>query len=394
MRLHLAASVLAVVALGAGTAAAATGESVSRVRSTSTACQFELTDPAGPGVSLRRNGVEVGLRRTNDDPAMPTFRGRHQGVPVDVTLWKGTPPDQLAELVAQHAPRRDELTAASLAGAVEGEGEGEVSESFDDSGVLVDLETFAYRITTDGLVEHGSIDGTATVTDNAKRRVGKSDCVRVPEGTAHTVTITGPGGRFTLATGESERGDLFARDYPSTTTAVRYRTFIPAASVGSPCGTFRGDNRGFSSYFEEPNRTRASVFFNWPWGTIDTTKNIGTTHKLNSSGAVIQSATASAAGIYFHTASIAPTFGRIGVNHSVGNPLCSVAGPIAYNVIIEAWKDGIARISGTRLKVPNHEAYVYPTSGAYGRTIFTRSTSSFICLSLNCGQESLWETSP
>ena len=109
---------------------------------------------------------------------------------------------------------------------------------------------------------------------------------------------------------------------------------------------------------------------------------------------MIQSATASAAGIYFHTASIAPTFGRIGVNHSVGNPLCSVAGPIAYNVIIEAWKDGIARISGTRLKVPNHEAYVYPTSGAYGRTIFTRSTSSFICLSLNCGQESLWETSP
>ena len=136
------------------------------------------------------------------------------------------------------------------------------------------------------------------------------------------------------------------------------------------------------------------MFFNWPWGTIDTTKNIGTTHKLNSSGAVIQSATASAAGIYFHTASIAPTFGRIGVNHSVGNPLCSVAGPIAYNVIIEAWKDGIARISGTRLKVPNHEAYVYPTSGAYGRTIFTRSSSSFICLSLNCGQESLWETSP
>lgn len=86
------------------------------------------------------------------------------------------------------------------------------------------------------------------------------------------------------------------------------------------------------------------------------------------------------------------TFGRIAVTHSVGNPLCAFAGSIKYNVVVEAWNGGAARISGTRVKVPAHEAYLYATSGEYGKTIMKKSASSFMCLSLNCGQQIPWET--
>ncbi|MEO6471649.1 MAG: DUF3238 domain-containing protein, partial [Aeromicrobium sp.] len=180
----------------------------------------------------------------------------------------------------------------------------------------------------------------------------------------------------------------------SSTSVIRYRTFISAAKVSSPCGTFRGDNRGFSSYYDKPNRTRVSVFYNWATKSISTTKHIGTTHKLNSSGQVIEAKTASSSGIKFQAPLMYATYGRIEVNHAVGNPLCSVAGPIAYSVVMEAWKDGAARIAGKRRKVPNHEAYLYPKSEAYGVTIFKRSTTNFMCLNFNCGDESLWETTP
>lgn len=176
---------------------------------------------------------------------------------------------------------------------------------------------------------------------------------------------------------------------------VRYRTFIPPSSVnalGPICGTFRGDDRGFSSYYSRSNRTRASVFFNWPSRTIDTTKNVGATHRLKAWGRSAKTKTASSAGIKLHTAMMGPTFGRIAVTHSVGNPLCAVGGSIKYNIVIEAWKGGAARTSGTRVKVPAHEAYLYPTSGEYGKAIMKKSASKFMCLSINCGQQTLWES--
>lgn len=88
---------------------------------------------------------------------------------------------------------------------------------------------------------------------------------------------------------------------------------------------------------------------------------------------------------------MSPGYGRIAITHSVGNPLCSFAGDIKYNVVVEVWKGGSARISGTRGKAPNHEAYLYPKTEDWGKTIFQRKNSGFYCLSINCGQDTLWE---
>lgn len=328
---------------------------------------------------------------------MPVYRGKLQGEDVLLTLWRGLSEKRLNRIVDEQDELQDELTVASLEGVVESADERvEVEETFTMSDALPGkLETVAYRAETGEVVEFGALESTVSARSGSTRRK-QSDCVRISADQRGGVRLGAKNRHMVFSGSGGSEGGLrpASKTYPTTTTALRYRTFIPSKKVGSPCGTFAGDNRGFSSHFDEPNRTRASVFFNWPIRTIDTTKHIGATKKLNSSGSVVQQKTASADGIKFHTAMMSGAYGRIGINHSVGNPLCRVAGPIAYNVIVEAWKDGSARIAGTRRKVPNHEAYVYPTSGTWGKTIFQRSSSSFICLSINCGQESLWETYP
>jgi hypothetical protein len=164
------------------------------------------------------------------------------------------------------------------------------------------------------------------------------------------------------------------------------------------CGEFIGDNRGFSTYYEKNHRTRLSVFYDWPGRRLYSTKHIGETHRTDWGPFSAKSARASADGIKLSNAGMdstprGATYGRVQVNHAVGNPLCKPAGPISYSLIFEAWKNGAARLSGTRRKVPAHEAYVYPTSGANGNTILRRSRAYFACLNTNCGDESVWATS-
>jgi hypothetical protein len=349
---------------------------------------------AGLVEPLTQTGTEAG------DTSTKVYAGEVAGEPVSVTLWQGSSETELAASIAASEKDLDSLGDKSVNEALDGEHEEEVSQQFTDLPAPSAVETVAYRLEVGDSVEHGVPTQDAAVAELADIASDASrECVRRDAADPSDVELETDLGQFVVESPAAESGATVmtaaaSSTYPTSTSVVRYRTFIPMETATTKwlCGTFRGDNRGFSSYYDKGNRTRASVFFNWPSRTIDTTKHVGATHRLKAYGRSAATKTASSAGIKFHTASIAPTYGRIAVTHSVGNPLCSFAGAITYNIVIEAWKSGAARVSGTRVKVPNHEAYLYPTSGAYGKTIMKKSTSKFYCLSINCGQETLWET--
>ncbi|MBC7633267.1 DNRLRE domain-containing protein [Aeromicrobium sp.] len=311
------------------------------------------------------------------------YRGTQAGKDVDVKVWMGASDAALAAELEQSAETMNSLESQSVNEAVDGDqSDAEVSETFTPSGVSQSQVPIAYRLVGDDTVEFGKPNTTHCGQLSPSAIAANDDVVL---GTVNSALILPLSADSTVSAAET---------YPETTGAIRYRTFIPAkkATTGPVCGTFKGDNRGFTSYFTAPSRTRASMFFNWPNKTIDTTKSIGTTHRLKAYGFSAKSKTASAKGIKFHTPLMYSTYGKMSVTHSVGNPLCSVAGAIRYNLVFEAWKTKGARVTGTRGKVPNHEAYFYPKTEASGKRIFTRKSSKYICLSVNCGDESIWET--
>lgn len=344
-------------------------------------CEYEV-ELAGTELAISDSmGASGTPTLVSNDPAQRRYVASFAGEDVEVTVWMGAAKADLQSNIDAAAADMDALKALSISEAVEGENtEVEVAETFDTQGGAIPTSVpIAYRVQSDEAVEFG-LPNTAEcgqLSATADRDVAMPTAMGI-------LTIPGnsPGGR-----------NMAAATYPETTTAIRYRTFIPAkkATTKIVCGTFKGDGRKFDSHYEVGNRTRASVFFNWPDKTIDTTKNIGTTHRLKAYGFSKKSKTASAKGIKFHSDLMYATYGKISVTHSVGNPLCGSAGAIRYNLVFEAWKDGSARIAGKRGQVPNHEAYVYPKSEAKGKKIFTRKHKSFICLSINCGDESLWE---
>lgn len=330
------------------------------------------------------------------DLTAPMFSGAIAGEPVTVTLWQGTPTGDITTSLAEPEEDLAGLGEASIAESVDGENEDEVEEEFTNLPQPSDLETVAYRLEADDAVELGVPEQDLTDAELAGAAEDSSrECARSHADNDDGAELDTEQGQIIIP-GKTELASAAAAaaPYPTTSSAVRYRTFIPNATATTKwlCGTFRGDNRDFSSHYSRSNRARASVFFNWPKRTINTTKNVGATHRLKGYGRKARTKTASSSGIKFHSASIVPTFGRINVTHSVGNPLCSFAGSIKYNVVIEVWKSGAARISGTRVEVPHHEAYLYPKTETYGRTILKTRNSKFYGLSVNCGQESMWET--
>lgn len=329
------------------------------------------------------------------DPAMPVFRGSASGVPVRLTVWKGVSEDSAHRSLRKSERLEGRLATASVSAAAEGDRSGlEVRETFDSPATSDELEPVAYALDVDGIVGVGSL----TPADGLKTRFESQRCqqiTRVP--VSGEVEVPMGDSTFVVPMAADAQPQVVAtKTYPESSSAIRYRTFIPAAkaSTGKVCGTFKGDNREFSNSYAARNRTRASVFFNWPTRTIDTTKAVGATHRLKANGFSKATKTASSKGIKFHTPMMSATHGKISIVHAVGNPLCVIAGAIRYNVIVEAWKNGSARIMGTRGKVPNREAYLYPKTEANGVKIFTRSSKTFICLSVNCGDESMWVTTP
>lgn len=383
-----------------------------------TSCLLKVTQDAD-GIKAGLPALQVRLTQTSDDSASPVFEGTLLSLPLKVTLWRGMPAAEVDSAVATMKEEWDDLAAASLDGALDGElaqDEVESEESVDDpSDVVGQLETLAYRVQMGPLVEFG-VKASGSVLGCVSDLISSLTSVTLvspllgvmslpkadlPDSETTPAIFMGqtPNAASVpyLPNSEPLGGFMTTASAPSTTSVIRYRTFIPdATATAGPkpvCGKFRGDDRGFSSYYSKSARTRVSVFFDWPGRRITSTKNIGMTHRYEWGGWDEAEKRASDAGIKLsgHAMNTAKTYGKVKVNHAVANPLCSNSGPITYGLVWEGWKNGAARLRGTIRKVPNHEAYVYPKSGAYGETIFKREHYPFFCLNLGCGDETIDE---
>ncbi len=329
------------------------------------------------------DGRDYPLTVVLDDAANPLLEASVDDKIITVEVWRGAPAEEISRLTRQGIESWDDLARASLDPTAKPQpDEGTLSMP---SGPVDDLVTFAAAV-DDG---SGQVERMGMSTRGAVLSVNEAEssrCLRAPS--SASVNLSQSDRSFDFPTREVQPMAKVSSEI------VRYKTFIPAAKAnGLTCGWFKGDNRGFSSSGTTSDRTRAVLYFTFsPTPSVTWSRSIGTTHKINpNTGAILKSATASSAGIKFSGLSQSATYGRAQVNHSVGNPLCSIAGPISYSVVVEAYVRGGAGIAGTIKKVPNHEAYVYPT-GLSAKTIFRRSHADFLCLNLNCGNESIWES--
>lgn len=196
--------------------------------------------------------------------------------------------------------------------------------------------------------------------------------------------------------------------YQNYVSQAIYRTFIADARVSlgfwetwgcgqafQPNRTFGGDNRGFvTPPFNAPwdstsSRTSFALNINWdnpyPYDVL-WVKSIGTTH-LYEGSTLIESRTASDAGIVISDAYSTSSYAQARVAHDVGNPFC-VAGSIQYNVVFRFYRNGTFEVVGWRYPVPHHEIYGGwdNGSGLMNWHQFGRFTNEgFGCLTGSCG---------
>lgn len=353
-------------------------------------CAYVFTAPNGTPTLRTSAGSPVSLAYRFGDSAYSTYDGPG-GVLLQV--WGGMRDSVIGT-------RAQEMEGDFPALAQRSFNESTTADASDDEGDIVDETTsssvgvlvpFAVMLTKSGsqLAEYSLADSTEVWAADRVSGV----CVSGNASSAKQVS-TQSGASFDFPDRASLAKEARPNALPTLPkSVVRYRTFIGPASVSFPpflCGwnfggRFAGDNRGFSTYYSASNRTRASVFFDWSRKAISTTKNVSETKRLDDNGRVIERKRASSAGIKFRGSTMAPTYGRIEISHSVANPLCWSAGHISYVVVIERWRGGGTRISGRLLRVPHHEAVVFPISGSYGSYVFTRNADAFHCLSINCG---------
>lgn len=352
--------------------------------------------PQQDALVVTADGVTGTLALDGTSEGLRAFSGTIAGEEISAEVLYGSTDTQIEQALAVGETYLDDLGNASEAGAVDGDVENEVTETFENLPDAVAVNPIAYTIQGDDWDERGAPQGSEWSANSTVA----AECVRDEAssvGGANEVPLITSGGPITVPR-PSASGNASLMSAPNsqrssvhwTSTAFRYRTFLPNAEVnGGPCGVFKGDNRAFTTSWNAPSRTKANVFFDWANKKLITSKDVGATHRLAKNGFSAKTRTASSSGIKFHTATIAPTYGRLVISHAVSNPLCSVAGDVVYNVVVEVWKNGAARVSGTRLKAPNHEAYIYPRLAQTGQTIFRRTSSALLCLNVNCGVETI-----
>ncbi|WP_146076181.1 hypothetical protein [Rathayibacter rathayi] len=203
--------------------------------------------------------------------------------------------------------------------------------------------------------------------------------------------------------------------YQPYTTAYDYKTFIPndkvnnfAAQLGCGLGSdefFKGDNRNFiGPGAGAPYRTpsyRTQMFLNVNWDNtapydLTYVKSVGPTRKLNSSGDVIETRTASDAGMVFQNPTRSGNLVTFGVSHEVGDPFC-VAGAVRYSLTwVKIYRSGSVSIEGSRQPVPSHEAYARFSSSNGSeswKTLYQATGTNFNCLlPAICASENIKET--
>lgn len=213
----------------------------------------------------------------------------------------------------------------------------------------------------------------------------------------------GEGGGFMLA---PEAYSTLSETAPAVNNAriwLNYKTFIPTKRVsvapGQICnpvkywnkGTvyFNGNNRGWSST-NNSIKTRAQIEVNFSTKKINLKKWVGTPKRYENSTTttVAESATASGKSIKLTGRKMNSKSASFTMHSKVGNPLCAAAGPIWAQVSATVYRNGSGSFYGYRYRAPNHEMYVVGSSGGTWQTVARRKLKSYLCLSLNCGQDS------
>ncbi len=219
----------------------------------------------------------------------------------------------------------------------------------------------------------------------------------------------------TLGTAQKFSAHVAPFSYQYWTTAYMHVTFIDAAMTpplesyetfacsGWPWEqvTFSGDDRSwdfpdYTAPFQTLNyRTMMFVNVNWdnpaPY-TLYLTKNVGATH-IYVNGVLTDTRYATMDNMSFDSPSASSSYAQLVLNHSAGNPFCSL-GAITYHDEVRFYRtSGLVEVTGWRYPVPHHEAYVrLSTSGGteYWNTMFRRTNSGFDCLLGYCTKDSYY----
>lgn len=251
---------------------------------------------------------------------------------------------------------------------------GEAEESIDLTAVSVPevSRMVAVRVTGPDSSELSVYDAAGT----------GATCTTAPVRLTTDVELTAlDGSRFMFTSDQPRPSGRGANDW----NLYYHRTFIPAAKANSVvCGVFKGDNRTWSTSLSASHRTQVTARIDWAAKKVTMTRLVGTTHRLAEGGFGAASKTASVSGIKITGVSASSTYGRFEITHSVGNPLCSLAGPISYHEVVSMYKTGALSVQGSGVQVPNHEWYAMKANASV-RTIQKTTAKDFFCLSVNCG---------
>ena len=144
---------------------------------------------------------------------------------------------------------------------------------------------------------------------------------------------------------------------------IQYDAFIAPSSITFLGRTFKGDNHGFGST-TGTFREYDSVTVNTTTESIGSSTTVcGTTYELNSSGAVVNSGTASTSSIQNTIAVQNGCNFTLTMTGDASNPLVTGAPGIYFNVTFTFNLDtGELSWSGTHVAFPNHEMLVDGTS--------------------------------
>lgn len=306
-------------------------------------------------------GARLATRTLDSDMFAPVLESLNGEVRVE--LWKGQRPEEVK--LSTHL--LEELAEASLREVTtEDFSHHEETVSFDEFPKPERLDVLAMRVTTD----------SGTTALKTLGRQGETNC--------QTTTLAGSQGAVVaMPSGTSfSFPDMTTSASPSDWTSFNYKTFIPPASISSPCGTFLGDNRSWNtSYRAGSSRTIAAAAIDYTGRTYTPTRTVGKTVRTSP---VHGEATASSAGIRFLPKGAATSYVSFEIAHAVGNPLCTLASPITYNAQVQMFKNGGVSVVASGIQVPNHEVYAYRRSGDRA-TVKQLTGKSFLCLAINCG---------
>ncbi|MFG1998338.1 hypothetical protein ACGFNU_04235 [Spirillospora sp. NPDC048911] len=182
-----------------------------------------------------------------------------------------------------------------------------------------------------------------------------------------------------------------------------YRTFIKDNRVNAfPCQgaayQFNGSGRSYSTKDNVGFKTNMAFGVNWKTSKVHTSKKVSAT-KLYLGKKLIAKKTASSKNMKFTGGKFSGKGSSraytVTLKHSATNPFCTkIGGAIDYKVKITVYRSGKVVLSGSRRKVPHHEAFVFHNSISGKRTfVLKKKSHGLICLQAPaCKRETLKET--